>query len=1719
MNSFSVALGALSDRARLFSILAVALLISLLGAVVLPSSWGQWKSNAAVAPPPTRLHFSGSPADAEFLRVGLFDQTLVPAGVTAASDNRDLAAALLVYEKSVSAGDIDAVAPLTSFLASHPGSAWRPVLLLNLGSVYRQTGHFSKAMQAFDQAWTASKSLRTRDGAAIGDAAIAELSQFNAYLGRTERLSGLLAEVKDRPIHGTAAELVNSSKRGLAHMSEWPERSFRCGPLALLRILLYLNPHAPADTVNRLEKANSTAQGLSLSAVQHIAASVGMRYQMAYRSSGAAIVTPAVAHWKMGHYAAIVGKSGDRYLVEDSTFGRDIRVRRGTLEEETSGYFLIPSGPLPSGWRKVETAEADKIWGRGDTGSSRDQGGTGPQSGDPAFPDDDNKDCGGCTTWNVEPMFVSLELHDRPVGYTPPVGPAINFDIYYSHRDVQQPATFNYVNFGHKWTFGWLSYMTDKRSSGGAVDLYQRGGGDEPYTMSGATSSPGAYSQAYVTAQTVSGATTFTRHLKDGSLEVFGQALGNKYFMTAVIDRQGNKVTISYDAQMRIASITDAIGQVTTLSYGNSDPLKVTKITDPFGRSASFTYNGAGQLASITDVLGITSQYTYGTGDFVSALKTPYGTTSFAFGDVTTDASLGDRRFLNVTDTLGRVSRVEFRQDAPGIPFSDPVVPAGMLTQNSYLNYRNSFIWNPEQYKVATAGGGLDYAKAKILHFVHTRDFSATSRVIESTKEPLERRVWRDYAGQSIGYQEGTSNLPLHIGRVLDDGTTRLETFAYNSAGNVTSYTDPAGRKQLFTYDSSGLDLLTASNVTGGTSRLLTSLTYNGQHLPTAVTGADGSTSHYDYNAAGQLTKGTDALGNVTGYSYDGKGYLTGIQGAVSGATYKFTYDTVGRVASATDPGGLTVSYSYDDADRPVSASYPDGTSIKYAYSLLDLVGVTDRLGQASQMTYDSERQLVKVADALGQSNQFSYSLNGQLATITDGNGHATQMVRDLQDRIVTKTYADGTSQTVDYEGSTSRIAMVTDAKHQVTSYLYNADDSVKSIAYTNALPVAFTYDNVFPRLVSMTDGIGTTQYSYYPITGAANPGAGKLQSVTSPVAGASGVADTVTYQYDALGRMVGRNVDGAAESTAYDALGRVTTAANVLDTFNYSYLDGSARVSGISSAHGPKVALSYYDAKGDNLLKQMKYTKASDAILSQFDYAYNANDNVTQFKQSYINQKFAALGQLPGRGTGEALAQRQPESGVRPADWQRTILNGLSGKAHAATAQGGASTPSEDFDLLAGALPGIVLALAAMLAVATRRRWRLALFVPIGLLLVLASCSSHKRKADEPPLPSAQITDYSYDKANRITAATVGTNLTSGSSTSPNYAYSYDAASNLTKIQTPARTQNLAYTSTNAISSGTYDVNGSPTTLDSTQYTWDGANRLTKVVSGPDEASYSYDGLGRLVRVIAKKSGAVASDHALLWCAGEVCAQHDNLKSGAPIETRFFAQGMMIGATIQYSVTDRLGSTRQLVDGTGGVNAQYEYDPYGNKTVVSGVATNAGWSIYYDEPTAALSFALLRAHDPAHGRWLNRDPVGELGGLNLYESVASNPVNRIDPLGLCPPQNPNASDAMDEDERKSAAEDDYEKCRSLQSAEARARCWASAADRDAARGAGRPLPPLVTWREMDPWQQNFWPNPLDIDPRLIGAVIIIGGTIIVIGTIFAPEATLPIVGRTLLSF
>jgi RHS repeat-associated protein len=49
----------------------------------------------------------------------------------------------------------------------------------------------------------------------------------------------------------------------------------------------------------------------------------------------------------------------------------------------------------------------------------------------------------------------------------------------------------------------------------------------------------------------------------------------------------------------------------------------------------------------------------------------------------------------------------------------------------------------------------------------------------------------------------------------------------------------------------------------------------------------------------------------------------------------------------------------------------------------------------------------------------------------------------------------------------------------------------------------------------------------------------------------------------------------------------------------------------------------------------------------------------------------------------------------------------------------------------------------------------------------------------------------------------------------------------------------------------------------------------------------------------------------------------------------------------------------------------------------------------------SGLYYYLYRFYDPKPQRWLNRDPIEEDGGINLYAYLENNTINRLDALGL----------------------------------------------------------------------------------------------------------------------
>ena len=109
----------------------------------------------------------------------------------------------------------------------------------------------------------------------------------------------------------------------------------------------------------------------------------------------------------------------------------------------------------------------------------------------------------------------------------------------------------------------------------------------------------------------------------------------------------------------------------------------------------------------------------------------------------------------------------------------------------------------------------------------------------------------------------------------------------------------------------------------------------------------------------------------------------------------------------------------------------------------------------------------------------------------------------------------------------------------------------------------------------------------------------------------------------------------------------------------------------------------------------------------------------------------------------------------------------------------------------------------------------------------------------------------------------------------------------------------------------------------------------------------------------------------------------------------------------------DGNGNVAALVKADGsGLTAQYEYGPFGEVLRATGPMAKANpfrFSTKYQDDESDLIYYGYRYYDPSTGRWLNRDPIGEMGGANLYEAFYNNPLSYVDRNGLDNWGNPDA--------------------------------------------------------------------------------------------------------------
>ena len=233
-----------------------------------------------------------------------------------------------------------------------------------------------------------------------------------------------------------------------------------------------------------------------------------------------------------------------------------------------------------------------------------------------------------------------------------------------------------------------------------------------------------------------------------------------------------------------------------------------------------------------------------------------------------------------------------------------------------------------------------------------------------------------------------------------------------------------------------------------------------------------------------------------------------------------------------------------------------------------------------------------------------------------------------------------------------------------------------------------------------------------------------------------------------------------------------------------------------------------------------------------------------------------------------------------------------------------------------------------------------------------------------------------------------------------------------------------------------TYDQDGNLASDGRWTYTWDAENRLvwqTSFAGAPTgskyQLNYTYDYQCRRVQKTVwtnNGSGYIASyTNRFLYDGWNVVAISDGYNNllytftwGKDLSGTMQGAGG-VGGLISMTVNsgsnagtyfycyDGNGNVASLVSAsTGAIAAQYDYGPFGEVIRATGPMAKLNPFLfstkYYDWETGLYYYG-YRYYNPSTGTWPSRDPIGELGGKNLYGFVKNNPVSNADKFGFLP--------------------------------------------------------------------------------------------------------------------
>lgn len=814
-------------------------------------------------------------------------------------------------------------------------------------------------------------------------------------------------------------------------------------------------------------------------------------------------------------------------------------------------------------------------------------------------------------------------------------------------------------------------------------------------------------------------------------------------------------------------------------------------------------------------------------------------------------------------------------------------------------------------------------------------------------------------------------------------------TFEQYSPNRIKTFQDRYGNLIEYQYDAGRVSRILSPN-----GRYI-NLNYDTQNRITSAVDPLGTTWRYEYNAQGMLEKVIYPDATNRRYEYKGYGsalnkhyYLTALHDQRGNRVLLNQYEeinmpdgnamTTGRVVKQTLADGAVYEMQYDHIDGSTVGTlvtHPDGSKRRVQFNG-KLYPVSDTLAYASPLpqTYlferDPEGRLTARVDPLGRRTKFELDGFGQTVVTTRlaGSEEAVEFRVDygpdgsatsLQDPLKRRTafeYSRGCLvRVIDPLGNSEELACnasgqtesITDAMSN-TSVIYHHGGDVVAISDALGRATNYRYDAIGQLIASEGPGGDITRLEY--------DAQGRVIKTVMPDGGSvelaydsnGNVTDALmphgaglTYDYDVRNRLTKRTDSlGRSEDWTYDGMGRIasyTDRRGFKTRYDYDKLGRRALV----TYHDGSTVESKYDSGN----RQVAMVDSSSGTIS---WAYDLLDRITEVKsaEGVVSYGYDLIGRRVSM-----TADTQPTMHYEYDGADRLVRQWMG---------------EESVELSYDAVGRVI---STILPNQVRSAY---VYNAGGDLAGLAWTLGGEALGD---------LGYGYDRRGLLVAQT-GTFAPKTLPSASTGGNSFD--------------DNNRQTAYNNVPLE-YDANGNLLSDGQRTFEWNARNELIRITVGTEiVASYRYDGLGR--RVGRSEAGETV---VYLYDGSNVVQElsggvKNSIFTGLGIDQRFARSN---GADRTYFLTDHLGSTRALTDGTGRLVEQYDHDPYGG-SAVEGIADNPYQFTGRERDSSGLYYYRARYYHPGMGRFISEDPIGLNGGLNTYAYVLGNPVSFTDPYG-----------------------------------------------------------------------------------------------------------------------